>query len=104
MTVTIEEGTLLDVTASATMGSPLLLGATSLDLSVAYTSTGPTPTAVVTHAGLSVGAGEKTIFTLNGLIAGLPAGTYTIGLAASTTDAQWTNNGTGATLVRVLVP
>ena len=39
---------------------------------------------------------------LNGLLTGLPAGTYTIGLAGLSPDGAWINNDIGTTTVRVL--
>lgn len=99
--VTIDDGEVISVEADATMGSFLFLGAGDLTLSVAYLS-GGVIVAVSEHSGISVGPGTKSVFSLNGLITGLPAGTYTVGLAGRTFDPQWTNNGQGSTTALVI--
>ena len=100
--VTVAAGDVVSVSATTTMGSFLLLGAGGLTLGVGYAVGAGPVTAAVEFAGLSVGPGEKVNFPVAGLIAGLPAGTYRVGVVGWTIDPQWTNNGTAATTALVL--
>lgn len=101
--VTIADGESISVVSSATMGTTLLFGGGALDLSIAYRPQGGGPvTTTVVATDESLGPFTKTIFTLNSVISGLPAGSYEVGLAGRSIDPQWANNGDAATTVMVV--
>jgi len=103
VTITVADGQVVSVIASATMGTSLSFGGGALNLSIAYRlSGGGALTTTVIAADESLGPFTKTIFTLNSVISGLAAGTYDVGLAGRSVDPQWTNNGDAATTVMVL--
>jgi hypothetical protein len=103
VTVTVADGQVVSVIASATMGTALSFGGGALNLSIAYRPAGAGAlTTTVVMSDESLGPGTKTIFTLNSVLSGLDAGTYEIGLAGRSIDPMWINNGEAAITAMVL--
>jgi hypothetical protein len=88
------------VTASRALGSTAASGGDSLTLWICSRGGGPLVQASATAmGGLKVGVNSRALFTLSGVISGLQAGTYQVGLCgtAPNPNAPWNNNGAGYT-------
>ena len=86
------------VTASRALGSTAASGGDSLTLWICSRGGGPLVQASATAmGGLKVGVNSRALFTLSGVISGLQAGTYQVGLCGTASNANWNNNGAGYT-------
>lgn len=101
--VTIGNGQTIMVNVCKALGSSV--GAVDLGLDIAYLDlAGGTITGVGNNMyGLSVNAGTRIPFPMNGVISGLPAGTYRVGMAGSSSDAtNWDSNEYGYITVTII--
>lgn len=103
--VTITAGQKIFVDASKSLGSTAVGGATNLNLYVGYmevSGTTPSPTGAGVF-GLTCLQNTRQIYSLSGIISGLPAGTYTVGLVGySITPDNWNWNEYGYVTAMVL--
>ncbi len=71
-------------------------GASNLDLWIGYTIPGnPISTLGSGIFGQTCTAGQRLNYGMNGIITGLPPGTYTVGIAGRSSSPFWTNNEWG---------
>lgn len=96
VTLTLQSGQKAMVVSSKALGSSSVGGAANLNLYICYklTSGGPISTIGAGSYGLRVGQNDKAMFSLNAIVSGLPAGTYSVGLCGETTDlnTNWNFN------------
>jgi hypothetical protein len=98
--ITVTAGQRVHVTATQSLGSSAAGGGTGLDLWVGYrvAGSGAAPTVLGGGIfGLTVPQNQRHTFTLSGIFANLPAGTYEVGLVGRSTfnAASWNNNEWG---------
>jgi hypothetical protein len=99
VTVTVSAGQSIQVTSSAALGSTAGTGANNLNLYIAYQSSGGGAINLVGagQLGLSVSKNDRADFTLSAVISGLAAGSYKVGLAGSSSSANWNSNDSSYT-------
>ncbi len=107
VSVTYAAGQKLHVTSNVSLGSNAVGGAGNLNIYVCYQSTvvgSPIVTVGAGIFGLTAAQGQRHTFGISGVITGIPAGTYLVGMCgSSTTFANWNNNEYSYTSV-LLVP
>lgn len=109
VTVTINEGDRIHVTASRALGTTSVGGATNLELAVGYRNTagGTVQSFGATSSGLTTSLNIRSLFAVNGVITDLPAGTYEMGMVGRITPGgtgSWNNNGNGSVSALVVHP
>lgn len=98
-TVTIAAGQRIYVSANKALGSRYTAGACCLSLWVGYrlTPAGSITTVGGGMLGNKVNRNTRTVHGVNGVLSGLPAGTYEVGMVGGTADPHWDFNGSGYT-------
>lgn len=109
VTVTINEGDRIHVTASRALGTTSVGGATHLELAVGYRNTarGTVQSFGATSSGLSHAMNVRSLFAVTGVISDLPAGRYEVGMVGRITPGgtgSWNNNGNGSASALVVHP
>jgi hypothetical protein len=106
VTVTISSGQQIYVNVNQTFGSVSVGGAGSLDLFVGYRVAGSGVTPTLLGAGMfniAVPQGVRMPFGISGVISGLPAGSYEVGMAGDDDgDGNWNNSEWGYVSALVL--
>jgi hypothetical protein len=102
--VTIQAGDIIYVSSSIALGTTTTTGASNLTLTIAYSSGGAPVSVGGGMAGISIGRNGRPIHALSALITGLAAGTYSVGMAGSSTATDWNSLGRGYTTVLVIRP
>jgi hypothetical protein len=106
VTVTISSGQQIYVDVNQTFGSVSVGGAGSLDLFVGYRVAGSGVTPTLLGAGMfniSVPQGVRMPFGISGVISGLPAGSYEVGMAGDDDgNGNWNNSEWGYVSALVL--
>jgi len=106
VTVTISSGQQIYVDANQTFGSTIAGGAGSLDLYVGYRVAGSGATPTLLGGGMfniAVPQGFRMPFGISGVITGLPAGTYEVGMAGDDDgNGNWDNGEWGYVSALVL--
>jgi hypothetical protein len=103
--VTITSGQKIYVNVDKALGSFVVGGANGLNIYIGYMLVGGTTPSNYGGGilGLTCLQNTKQIYSINGIISGLPAGTYTVGMTGSaTTPANWNNNEYGYITAMVL--
>ncbi|KAA0214626.1 MAG: hypothetical protein DYG94_08260 [Leptolyngbya sp. PLA3] len=105
LTVTITAGQKITVIADRAFGSTIAGGANGLNLYVGYRVAGSG--AVPTNIGggmfnLTSAQNERKTFGINGVLTGLAAGTYEVGMTGTSVSANWNNNEWGYITVMVI--
>lgn len=95
--ITVGAGQKVHVTAHQSLGSVSSGGANNLNIYVGVRAQG---SGVITTVGggifgLTVGQNQRTTFGISGIISGLTPGVYEVGMAGSSTSANWNNNEWG---------
>jgi hypothetical protein len=97
--LTIAAGQKIYVSASRAMGTTDPSGAGGLSLWVGYRRSGSS--SIATMGGGMLGnraaPNSRSIFAISGVISGLPAGTYDVGMVGGSTSTAWNSNSTGYT-------
>jgi len=99
VTVAVGAGDSVFVSASRAFGSVYSAGAQSLSLWIGRRQL-PSGSIVVLGSGMignRVTRNTRQPFALSGIISGLAAGTYEVGLVGGSGNTHWDNNGTGYT-------
>lgn len=97
--VTIASGQRIFVSSNKALGSRYTAGACCLSLWVGYRLT-PSGSIVTVGGGMlgnKVNRNTRTVHGVNGVLTGLPAGTYEVGMVGGTADPHWDFNGSGYT-------
>ena len=97
LSFTVATGQSVYVTVSAALGSTV--GAANLVLAVGFATSGGGAINVANQvSGLTIGAGQRSNFTLSAVISGLAPGQYIFGMVAQTSDSNtnWDNNENGS--------
>jgi hypothetical protein len=109
VTVTIAAGDRIHVTASRALGTSSPGGATNLELSIGYRNVagGTAQSFGSPSGGLTSAMGIRNLFSVNGVITDLPAGTYEVGMVGRITPGaagSWNNNSNGSVSTLVVRP
>ncbi|MCC6819438.1 MAG: hypothetical protein IT579_01800 [Verrucomicrobia subdivision 3 bacterium] len=92
-TVTLTRPGRIQVTSHCAFGSSVAGGAHNLNLQIAYRPSGGATTTVGGGVlGLTAAQNQRHLYGLSGLTPLLGAGTYDVGLAGSSSSANWNNN------------
>ncbi len=99
LTITVDSGQRVYVSANQTFGTLSPSGAGNLDLYIGYRVAGSGAAPTLVGGGMlniAVPQGMRMPFGISGVISGLPAGTYEVGMAGDDDgDGNWNNNEWG---------
>lgn len=94
-TIAVGAGEDLHVVATAALGTASGGGSGTAEFDIGFRLSGDsTVTALLATQTLSVGNGLRAPITRNGIVSGLAAGTYEVGLCYRTSSSNWNNNDT----------
>jgi hypothetical protein len=102
--VTIAAGEIIQVTSHVALGTTAGAGAANLSLWIAYSSGGPPVAVGPGMNGLGLDKDNRMTYGMSALLTGLPAGTYRVGIAGSSTSTNWNSNGNAYTTALVIRP